>query len=1003
MSRKTIPAIIIALVSLGLVYLLFFNQVRKYEIQDVSKYVNTMVGTDGHGHTFPGATVPFGMVQLSPDTRLFGWDGCSAYHYSDSVIYGFSHTHLSGTGCSDYGDILLMPMCGNYSLVNDIKCQSQENDTTKLFSISYASSFQHSNELASPGYYSVLLDNPNIEVELTTTERTGMHKYVFNNSGQRYIILDLDHRDIVLESWVKQISDTQLIGLRKSHAWAKEQYVYFAAEFSTPMRVVDCFCNDTLSNIDNSYYSGKSVVLALQSNDSTISEILVKVGISAVSEDGALANLEAENSKWNFEAIKTQAREKWNNEMSRIIVKGGSVIEKNTYYTAMYHSMIHPNIYQDVNGNYRGTDLKVHKAEDFTNYTVFSLWDTYRATHPLFTIIQQKRTLDFIKTFLAMYQNGGELPMWELAGNYTGCMIGYHAVPPIVDAYKKGITDFDTELALQAMIDESEKDELGKRDYIKYGFLPIECEHESVSKTLEYGYDDWCIAQFAKAMGEEGIYDEYMIRSQAYKHLLDPETGFMRPRYNNAWKTPFDPKEVDFNFTEANSWQYSFYLPHDVYGFMNMLGGANVFEKKLDQLFSSTSETYGKDQKDISGMIGQYAHGNEPSHHMAYLYNYSGQPWKTQSLVRRIMSELYSDTPDGLCGNEDCGQMSSWYVLSALGLYPVNPANGIYDIGSPVFDTAVIQLENGKLFSIVAHNNSEQNVYIQNMKLNGANYSKCYINHADITNGGSLEFFMGDTPNKEWGIAYDDTYKAWVQENTITPAPFTNVNSKTFHDSVWVSLSCYDTDAEIYYSFSENEMDRTFLQYTDSLLITQTTDLYAYAKSKAPKPSRVVRSEYIKIQENRSIELKSEYNRMYTAGGNDALIDMLRGNNDFRSGQWQGYQGQNIVAIVDLGETKEIETIEIGCIQNVDSWIMMPLYVEYYSSTDGLSFTKLTQLTHNVSDTDEDSRVFRFLYKSKNIKARYIKVFAKYYGVLPEWHLGAGGESWLFIDEIIIE
>jgi predicted alpha-1,2-mannosidase len=826
---------------------------------------------------------------------------------------------------------------------------------------------------------------------------------VFNSPGQRFVILDLEHRDVVLDSWVKQISDTRLIGLRKSSAWAEQQYVYFVIDFSTPVQVADFDCDLSTSSINVSYYNGKRVVLAVQAKDSTISDMVVKVGISAVSEDGAIANLEAENPEWDFEAIKQQAREQWNTEMSSIIVKGGAANDRNTFYTAMYHSLIHPNIFQDVNGDYRGTDLEVHNADNFTNYTVFSLWDTYRATHPLFTLIQQERTLDFIKTFLAMYSNGGELPMWELAGNYTGCMIGYHAIPPMVDAYQKGINGFDADLALKAMLDEAEKDELGKKDYIKYGFLPIESEHESVSKTLEYAYDDWCIAQFAKALGNQEVYQEYTIRSQAYKHLLDPATGFMRPRYNNAWKVPFDPKEVDVNFTEANSWQYSFYVPHDIFGLMRMLGGADVFEQKLDDLFSSSSETYGKDQKDISGMIGQYAHGNEPSHHMAYLYNYSGQPWKTQALVRRIMSELYTDAPDGLCGNEDCGQMSSWYVFSALGFYPVNPSNGIYDIGSPLFDTAIIQLENGKRFTIIAHNNSPENIYINNLKLNGSNYTKCFITHADIIKGGVLEFFMTEAPNKNWGVGSENVFPAQITDLLITPAPFINTPSKTFHDSVWVSMDCSDTDADIYYSFSDNEMDRRFAIYSDSILITQTTPLYIYAETKGSETSRIVKSEFIKIQGNRSIKLNAQYSQMYTAGGNDALIDMLRGNNDFRSGQWQGYQGQDVEAIVDLGALKQISTIEIGCIQDIRSWIFMPQYVEYYASNDGVHFTKLAHLTHNIPDSERESSVFRFRYELENTTARYIKVFVKYYGLLPEWHLGAGSESWVFMDEIVIE
>jgi predicted alpha-1,2-mannosidase len=1000
MSRKTVPVIIIIIVSIGLIYLLFFNPKPEFKIYQLVNYVNPLIGTDAHGHTFPGATMPFGMVQLSPDTRLSGWDGCSAYHYSDSVIYGFSHTHLSGTGCSDYGDILLMPMCGKYSLLNDTGVLFNAN---KDFLFPYSSKFSHNNELSSPGFYSVHLNEPDVDVSLTVTERTGMHKYDFNSSGQRYIILDLEHRDVVLDAWIQQLSPTRLVGMRKSKAWAEEQYVFFAIDFNTEISVVEDWSDPQKSDYDSKKYCGDNLVLALRAEKRDIDEILVKVALSPVSVEGAIKNMEKENPGWDFNKIKDNAAEAWNKELSRIIVKGSSDDDIKTFYTALYHTMIHPNIYQDVDGKYRGTDLHIHDSEQFTNYTVFSLWDTYRATHPLFTIIQQKRTLDFIKTFLDMYQKGGKLPMWELASNYTGCMIGYHSVPPIVDAYLKGIRDFDTDLALEAMILTAETDELGKKDYIKYGFIPIESEHESVSKTLEYAFDDWCIAQFAKTLDQKDIYKTYLIRSQAYKHLLDQGTGFMRPRYNNAWKKPFDPKEVDFNFTEANSWQYSFYVPHDIKGFINMIGGNTSFEQKLDSLFNVSSETYGKDLKDISGMIGQYAHGNEPSHHITYMYNYINKPWKTQELVRKIMTELYLNTPDGLCGNEDCGQMSAWYIFSALGFYPINPANGIYDIGSPLFDTAMIQLENGKMFTIISYNNSQENIYVQNLKLNGKDYNKTYIKHSDILNGSTLEFFMGASPNKSFGTSDESVYNSIVAKYQVTPAPYVNQASKTFHDSIWVNINCSDKNADIFYNLNDESDKQDFKSFNDSILITETTELYAYAISTKKYPSNIVKSEFLKIEGNRKINLFSKFSSMYTAGGPDALIDMLRGNNDFRNGHWQGYRAQDFEAIIDLGELKTIKSIETGFIQDVRSWILMPKFVEYYYSKDGIKFTKAIKIENDIPDTETKSVIKNFTYSAETIKARYVKVFAPYYGKLPEWHLGAGYESWLFLDEIKIE
>ncbi|MCF0207091.1 MAG: glycoside hydrolase family 92 protein, partial [Bacteroidales bacterium] len=718
----------------GALFVSCSSKPERFELQseNLTQYVNPMVGTDVHGHTFPGAVMPFGMVQLSPDTRLDGWDGCSAYHFEDSVVYGFSHTHLSGTGCSDYGDVLLMPMCGKYSTNN----------------AEYSSKFSHQTEVAEPGYYAVKLEESNIDVELTVSPRVGIHRYKFNNQGKRYIVLDLEHRDIVLEAGIRKAGDNRYTGVRRSQAWAADQHLFFAMDFSADVSLVE----PQYSFEDTALFNpGKAIYVFEVQNDS-IEEVLVKVAISQVDEQGAVKNLDAEIPDWDFDKVRQNASEAWNKELNKIIVKGGSDEQKKVFYTAMYHACIQPCLAQDVDGRYRGTDLKIHSVNDFTYYTVFSLWDTYRAAHPLYTITQQNRTVDFIKTFLAQYSQGGRLPMWELSSNYTKCMIGYHAIPPMVDAYVKNIRCKDLEsLELEAMNSAATANELGKRYFMKYGFMSVNDEHESVSKNLEYGFDDWCIAQFAHLQGDEEMYREYMIRSQAYKHIFNAECGLMCPRQNGAWKDKFDPKEVDFNFTEANSWQYSFYVPHDIFGFIDLMGGNDKFEAKLDALFTETSETFGKDQKDISGMIGQYAHGNEPSHHIAYLYNYCGKPAKTQKLVRQIMDEMYNSTPAGNCGNEDCGQMSAWYVLSAMGFYPVNPANAVFDLGSPIFDTIQITLDNGKKCLIVTHNNSSENMYVESMELNGKPYSKSYINYSDIADGGRFDFYMTSNADNGFG------------------------------------------------------------------------------------------------------------------------------------------------------------------------------------------------------------------------------------------------------------
>ncbi len=554
-----------------------------------SDFVNPFVGTDFNGHTFPGATTPFGMVQLSPDTRIDGsWEGCSGYHYSDTLIYGFSHTHLSGTGVSDYGDILIMP------ILNDDSFEAEE----------YAATFKHENETASAGYYQVGFDN-GIQSELTATTRCGFHRYRYPTSSFS-VIIDLNHRDHLVDGKIEVIDDHTIQIKRISSAWAKNQHAYAHIEFS------QAFAHRF--NEDKS-----KIILSFEGGDK---ELLIRAGMSFVSQLGAKTNLKAELNHWNFEHTKHEAKASWDNALSKIIVEDDDMEKLRVFYTALYHVMIHPNVAMDVNGNYRGMDNIIHKAEGFTYYTVFSLWDTFRATHPLFTITEQKRSLDFIKSFLAMYEQGGRLPVWELCSNETDCMIGYHSVSVIADALAKGIDDFDIDLAYQSMTASANWDHLGLPAYINQGFLSIDDEHESVSKTLEYAYDDWCIAQVALRLNKTEDYKQYILRSNAWRNLLDPESKLMRPRKNGGWLTPFEPREVNNHFTEGNAWQYSFFVPHDVKGLIKAMGGVAPFEAQLDVLFSAPIETTGRTQPDISGLIGQYAHGNEPSHHMAYLYNY---------------------------------------------------------------------------------------------------------------------------------------------------------------------------------------------------------------------------------------------------------------------------------------------------------------------------------------------------------------------------------------------
>ncbi|HWB63138.1 MAG TPA: GH92 family glycosyl hydrolase [Chitinophagales bacterium] len=712
---------------------------------DYTQYADPMVGTGDHGHTFPGPVMPFGMMQLSPDTRLKGWDGCSGYHYSDKVIYGFTHTHLSGTGCSDYGDILLMPTTGKPQFSNK----------------KYSSPFSHTNEKASPGYYSVVLDKPHVKVELTTTLRTGLHKYTFPKAKEANIILDLTHRDQVKEGEIFITGDNEISGFRLSTAWAKNQYLYFVVQFSKPFKKFGIAKADVLR--ENARHDTGSLLKAYVAFETTDGEVIyAKVGISAVSIENARKNLVAEQPGWDFDKVAADAKAAWNKELGKIEVESKDLSAMRTFYSALYHSMIHPSLYSDVDGSYRGRDLKVHVANGFNYYTVFSLWDTYRAEHPLLTLIDKKRSLDFVKTFLLQYEQGGLLPVWELSACETNCMIGYHCVPVITEAYMKGVTGFDANEALEAMKKSAMEDRNGLSDYKQFGYIKALDAKENVSRTLEYAYDDWCIAQFAKKLGKMDDYNMFIKRAQNYKNLFDPSTGFMRPK-QESFISPFDPFDVNHNYTEANAWQYSFYEPQDMTGEMKLLGGKERLATMLDSLFTVSSKLKGHKQNDISGMIGQYAHGNEPSHQLLYEYDYAGQPWKAQAMARRVMTELYHDKPAGLSGNEDCGQMSAWYVMSALGIYEVCPGGNEYAIGSPLFDKAIIHFENGKTFTIKTNNKSAQNVYINSASLNGNSYNKSYITYEDVTNGGTLEFNMSAQPNTNWGSGPNDVPVTTIQ------------------------------------------------------------------------------------------------------------------------------------------------------------------------------------------------------------------------------------------------
>ncbi|MEZ4951150.1 MAG: GH92 family glycosyl hydrolase [Saprospiraceae bacterium] len=954
-------------------------------------FVNPFIGTGGHGHTYPGATVPFGMVQLSPDTRLEGWDGCSGYHYTDSIIYGFSHTHLSGTGIPDYGDVLLMPFTGPAIFKNGANGGE-----------GYRSPFKKESEKAAPGYYEVHLDKPNVDVKLTATERTGYHQYHFNHtekdakSGKLIgsLMLDLTHRDKTLDAGLKMNSLSEIEGYRISQAWAEEQPVYFVMQFSDPILVyeIDSFRTQIRPQMFKNPYLKMAIHFELP-EDKTVE---VKVGISAVSTEGARANLKAETQGWDFEKVKKEASEKWETQLSKIKADFSKKDDKVNFYTALYHSSIVPNIYSDVDGQYRGLDRQIHQDTSQTKYTVFSLWDTYRATHPLFTLLETKRTNDFIGTFLNHYEEGGRLPIWELWGNETNCMIGYHAVSVISDAYQKGIKDYDADKALEAMVAFAEKDEFGKRAYIDYGYISSEKEAESVSKTLEYSYNDWCIAQMAKAMGKDEIAQTFSTRSNNWKNLFDPSTGFFRAKKNNFWFSPFNPYEVNFHYTEANAWQYAFACQHDLQGLADLFeGNGRNLESRLDSLYTVDNQTTGRIQADITGLIGQYAHGNEPSHHIAYAYNYLGAPAKTQKMIRQIMSSQYQNQPDGLAGNEDCGQMSSWMVLNALGIYQTAPGNTKFDIGSPLVNDASIHLENGKTISIKANNQSDKNVYVADVKWNGNSLPSWQFDYKDLMQGGTLEFEM---TSNEGAVSKKEKSSQPKIEADFVAVPAISNGKIAFFEKDTLSLNHPNKDAAILYSLDKATDWQT---YTEPFEIGESTLLFAKAKV-GDKESRVIETNLLKIPEVKSLSLLTDYAPQYAAGGPNALIDYIKGGLDFRSGEWQGYEGENLEAVIDFGKEKMVKKAKINFFQDENAWIFMPLEVQFFGSKDGENFKSIGKEECPITWETPGQHIHTFSAKV-NAKYRYIKVIGVNRKDCPKGHKSEGGQCWVFADEFWIE
>lgn len=944
-----------------------------------TEWVNPFIGTDGTGHTFPAAAYPFGMVQVGPDTRIDdSWEGCSGYHYSDKEIYGFSHTHLSGTGCSDYGDIMLMPYLG--------KVPTQWE---KGF---YKSSFSHSSEQAEPGYYSVMLDKGKIKCEMAAAEHAALHTYqvLGNQIGDTVrVVLDLSHRDKLLASDVKRKGTNAIMGFRTSKAWAKNQTVYYFIEADRPIFATSFIKQEEIISC---------IILSLVVKPGE--KFSIKVGISGVDEKGAENNVQSEIKDFDISALRNSTKQAWNKELSTIHITDESVENKTNFYTALYHTMIHPNVFSDVDGRYRGRDGKIHTTAD-KYYTVFSLWDTFRALHPLHSIINRKRTQDFVSTFLLQYQQGGRLPMWELWCNETDCMIGYHAVPVMADAMAKDIP-MDHQLALEAAISNATYNERSVPLYAQKGYLEIGDEAESVAKTLEYAYDDWCVALLANAVDDDAATGKFLERSTSWMNMLDPETGLMRPRSNGGRLTPFDPREVNNHYTEANAWQYSFFVPHDVYGLINAVGGNERFENLLDKLFSEPTQTTGREQADITGLVGQYAHGNEPSHHMAYLYNYVGKPEKTAKIVHQILTELYHATPDGLPGNEDCGQMSAWYVFSAMGFYPVTPGSNHYAIGFPLFKESTMKLENGQSFTVKATGNIRGNYHIVKAELNGKPLNRLWITYEEIMAGGTLYLEFGANESHNWNNS--ERFPSMLRPKVFSAAPDILAPDMPFKNQIEISIKPFDASTIVLYTIDGSDPKTYGKEYTGP--ITSKDKIQVRAVSKASNGYYSAESKAVFLpfpHPERKVKIFTPYTRQYNAGGDEGLIDGIRGTENWRKGDWQGYQGTDFSAEIDLSITSNVHRTEMGFLQDARSWILAPTSVSVEYLDENKVLINRFEKKLEIRDKEEKTFLLSVVFNEQLSGVRYVRVKAINYGNLPGWHPGAGSSSFIFTDEIIVE
>ena len=951
------------------------------------KDINPFIGTGGHGHTHPSAQAPFGMIQLGPNTRYDGWDGCSGYHFSDSAMYGFTCTHLSGTGVSDYGDLLILPYSSPTKEGNHI-------------------AFDKASEVAQAGYYGVTLGD-GTKIEATSGDRVGILRVQFPKGGNPGIMIDLNFRDRVLEKSFEAAGIGKWQGYRISEGWAREQHFYFVLNITAQP--------DTAIELSDGIYW-------IPMPEGTL-ETTIEIGISGTSEQGAWNNMIGELTNHNFQSLLKETKKKWGKELIKSRVKSPSAEDRAIFATALYHAYSVPNLWSDVDGTYRGADGKIYKDTVNRHYTVYSLWDTYRTAHPLYTITQPERTQEFIYGMLDMYKQRGRLPIWELAGNETDCMIGYHSVSILADAIAKGYHT-DTALTLEAMRATAEIEVFGLGDYQKFGFLSIENESESVSKTLEYAYDDACIAWTAELLGNQGMMLRYKQRASAYRSLIDPESGFARPRTNGDFLEPYAPEEVNNHFTEANAYQYSFSPIHDIEGWMEVLTNFravhegwsslppkeqamivksrhDVLEDLLDELFTAPSKTTGREQADISGLIGQYAHGNEPSHHIAYLYNATNNPAKTSYWVNEIINSQYSNAPDGLSGNEDCGQMSAWYVMASIGLYPLVPGQPHYQLSTPKWDEIQIELANGNTLKIHTYGkgpyikNYNQGIIVKRKR------KPRFILHDKLLEGGTWEVERCQD-SESWKFTQRYTTRL---NNPTPPAPIIRV-ARTFSRKTPVEiiltgsngLSRYDRYENVKWKKNQKGQEHIGTAHDDGY-VTAITQYFGYG-------NHIAKAVFTKRDDNYDAKwIEGAPTSQYTAGGAQATVDGIQGDTDWRKGHWIGIQGENGLLEITLKKPKPMKQISVGVLKDIGAWIALPKELEIKIQHEGSTKWEAIGrkfMNNPLSQEKPVRKEIIFAYSDarpiKGIQIRFVNA-----GALQDWHPGAGYPSYFFIDEVRLD